>query len=46
MPLPSLEEQTQIANLLSLIDEKMEVEKKLLEHYRKQKKYLLQNLFI
>ncbi|MFA9187697.1 restriction endonuclease subunit S [Flavobacterium magnesitis] len=44
--LPCLEEQTKIANLLSQIDEKIEIEKQLLIQYENQKKYLLQNLFI
>lgn len=44
--IPSLEEQTKIANFLSSLDSKLEKEKKLLEHYQQQKKYLLQNLFI
>jgi len=42
---PSFEEQTHIANFLSLIDEKLVMEKKLSEDYEKQKIYLLQNLF-
>ncbi|MCI3938256.1 restriction endonuclease subunit S [Chryseobacterium aahli] len=40
------EEQTQIANFLSSIDEKIETEKKILAQYETQKKYLLANLFI
>ncbi|WP_185963891.1 restriction endonuclease subunit S [Flavobacterium restrictum] len=44
--IPSLEEQTKIADFLSKIDEKIEIEKQLLIQYKNQKKYLLQNLFI
>lgn len=43
---PSLEEQIKIESLLSSIDEKINIEKKLLQKYEIQKKYLLQNLFI
>ena len=39
-------EQTKIANFLSSIDEKIETEKKILQKYELQKKYLLSNLFI
>ncbi|MGO3719328.1 MAG: restriction endonuclease subunit S [Mesonia hippocampi] len=44
--IPSLEEQTKIANFLSPLDAKLEKEKQLLEQYQQQKKYLLQNLFV
>ena len=44
--LPCYEEQTKIANFLSSLDEKIEVEKSLLQQYENQKKYLLANLFI
>ena len=44
--LPSLEEQTKIADFLSKISEKIETEKKILELLEQQKKYFLQNLFI
>lgn len=44
--IPSVEEQTKIANLLSVIDEKIEAEKKILVQYEALKIYLLQNLFI
>jgi type I restriction enzyme S subunit len=43
---PSFDEQTKIANFLSEIDGKIEIEKQLLVQYENQKKYLLQNLFI
>jgi type I restriction enzyme S subunit len=46
LPLPSTEEQTCIANLLSSIDEKIETEKKILQQYENQKKHLLHNMFI
>jgi restriction endonuclease S subunit len=39
-------EQQKIANMLSSIDKKIEAEKEVLEQYKQQKKYLLQNLFI
>ncbi len=44
--LPPLEEQMKIANFLLSIDTKIDVETELLEKLEKQKKYLLQNLFI
>jgi len=43
---PNFAEQEKIANALSMIDRKILIEKKLLENYVTQKKYLLQNLFI
>ena len=43
--LPSMEEQTKIANFLSSIDDKIGTEKKILTQYELQKKYLLANLF-
>ncbi|MGJ1198537.1 restriction endonuclease subunit S [Sphingobacterium spiritivorum] len=43
---PSSEEQDKIEKLLSTIDEKINIEKKSLQKYEIQKKYLLQNLFI
>jgi len=46
IPFPSLSEQTKIANFLSSIDEKIETEKQIIEQYKKQKAYLLQNIFI
>jgi type I restriction enzyme S subunit len=44
--LPSIAEQTRIANFLSSIDEKIATEKVVLQQYENQKKYLLQNMFI
>ncbi|MCO5279392.1 MAG: restriction endonuclease subunit S [Saprospiraceae bacterium] len=44
--IPSIAEQAVIANFLSSIDEKIETEKKILQQYENQKKYLLQNMFI
>lgn len=46
MPIPSLSEQIKIANFLSAIDEKIDVESLLLKQLGNQKKYLLSNLFI
>ena len=43
---PCLKEQSNIANFLSSIDNKINLEKSLLSAYQEQKKYLLQNLFI
>ena len=43
---PYLQEQTNIANFLSAIDEKIETEKQILRKYTEQKKYLLANMFI
>lgn len=42
---PCLEEQTKIANFLSSIDTKIDVEAQLLQKLEEQKKYLLQHLF-
>jgi type I restriction enzyme S subunit len=44
--LPNYKEQTRITNFLSCIDEKIEIEKKILQQYERQKKHLLQNMFI
>jgi len=44
--LPAIEEQEKIAQFLSTIGEKIQVEKDLLEKYKAQKQFLLQNLFI
>lgn len=46
IPFPSLSEQAKIANFLSSIDEKIETEEQILEQYKNQKAYLLQNMFI
>ena len=43
---PCLKEQSNIANFLSSIDNKINFEKSLLSAYQEQKKYLLKNLFI
>jgi type I restriction enzyme S subunit len=39
-------EQTYIANFLTAFTSKIETEKKILEQYKNQKAYLLQNMFI
>jgi len=44
--LPSLKEQIKIANFLSSIQEKIEMEKQILEKLELQKKFLLANLFV
>ncbi len=44
--LPCLEEQTKIANFLSVLDNKLKAEKDLLKEYENQKKYFLQNMFV
>ena len=46
LSLPSLAEQKKIADFLSLIDERIEVEEELLKQYEMQKKYLLRQMFI
>jgi len=46
LPLPSLAEQEKIAAFLSLLDKKVEIEKKLLKNIEQQKKYFLQNMFV
>ena len=43
---PTLAEQNKIADFLSLIDERIEVEEALLKQYEMQKKYLLRQMFI
>lgn len=43
---PSLPEQQKIANFLSSIDNKIEIETKVLQKLEEQKKYLLQNMFV
>lgn len=44
--LPSFPEQTKIANFLSSIDSKIDMENQLLQKLEEQKKYLLQNMFV
>lgn len=46
LPLPSLNEQTKIANFLSSIQDKIETEKQILKKLELQKKFLLANLFV
>ncbi len=46
IPFPSLLEQIQIANFLSAIDTKIDIEKQLLQKLEEQKKYLLQQMFV
>ena len=43
---PSLPEQTKIANFLSAIDFKIDIESQLLQKLEEQKKFLLQNMFV
>ncbi len=44
--LTSLEEQNRIVSFLSKIDQKIEIEKSVLQQLEKQKKYLLQQMFV
>ncbi|MDV3941712.1 restriction endonuclease [Elizabethkingia anophelis] len=44
--IPSMKEQTKIANFLSSIQDKIETEKQILEKLELQKKFLLANLFV
>lgn len=44
--IPCIEEQTKIANFLSSIDTKIDLENQILQKLEEQKKFLLQNLFI
>lgn len=44
--IPNIEEQVKIANFLSSIDTKIDVENQFLQELKEQKKYLLANLFI
>lgn len=44
--IPCIEEQTQIADFLSKIDKKIEIERKLLQQFENQKTNLLSNLFL
>ena len=46
IPFPSLPEQTKIANFLSAIDSKIDMETQLLQKLEEQKKFLLQNMFV
>ena len=46
IPFPSLPEQTKIANFLSAIDSKIDMENQLLQKLEEQKKFLLQNMFV
>lgn len=46
MFIPTLEEQSKIADFLSLLDTQIEVEEELLQKYEEQKKYLLRTMFI
>ena len=46
IPFPSLPEQTKIANFLSAIDSKIDIESQLLQKLEEQKKFLLQNMFV
>ena len=43
---PSLDEQKRIANLLSKIDGKIQIETSIMDNYQMQKRYLLQSMFI
>lgn len=43
---PSFEEQTKIANFLSFIDSKIDIETQLLQNLEEQKKFLLQQMFV
>ncbi|WP_291120167.1 restriction endonuclease subunit S [Empedobacter sp. UBA7248] len=44
--LPNMDEQTKIANFLSSIDSKIEIETQLLQKLEEQKKFLLQQMFV
>ena len=46
IPIPIFSEQTKIANFLSAIDSKIDMENQLLQKLEEQKKYLLQNMFV
>lgn len=46
LPFPTLSEQNKISRFLSSIDAKIQAEKNILDKYKSQKQYLLQNLFI
>ena len=45
-PRQTVAEQTKIANFLSSIDSKIDIENQLLQKLEAQKKYLLQNMFV
>lgn len=44
VPLPTLEEQNEIASTLSLVDQEIEILKQTLEHLKQEKKALMQQL--
>jgi type I restriction enzyme S subunit len=44
--LPEIEQQNKIVEILSSIDKKIQIEKRILENQIRRKRYLLQNLFI
>src|SRR5690606_5658787 len=46
IPFPTLQEQKKIANFLSSIDSKIDIENQFLQKLEEQKKFLLQNLFV
>ncbi|RBQ01762.1 restriction endonuclease subunit S, partial [Pedobacter miscanthi] len=46
VPVPSYDEQTKIAEVFTLMESKLEVEKKILSSYKYQKQHILSNLFI
>ena len=46
VPIPFVSEQNKIADVLSMISEKIEVERVILSHIQLQKQYLLQQMFI
>ena len=46
MSIPSIEEQKKLSNRLSAIEQKIQIESKILEAYKMQKSYLLQQMFI
>jgi type I restriction enzyme S subunit len=46
VPVPPLIEQEKVASFLFKVDQKIQTEKTILEYYKNQKKYLLQQMFI